>query len=244
MHVGQQISGPVLYELADAAGLLSTSNVWIGSGLQRWGDIVRTSPGPYPNNGISAEATISRLHGMLHLSETFGTEPSWERYRVAYTDPSNDRDDCACSSAGDAVANCAYNHTSFPGPGGGLDVLNGTVNGVWEHPLAHTSINRMAGMWGPPHELSGISYDCVIALAAAFAISDQTGGKWDGEQHVGGNQWAGGTGGTGTAGLGGRGGPYSRAEQSRAEQSRAEQSRAEQSRAEQSRAMLCYAMLC
>jgi hypothetical protein len=180
VHVGQQTSGPVLYELADAAGLLSTSNVWIGSGLQRWGDIVRTSPGPYPNNGISAEATISRLHGMLHLSETFGTEPSWERYRVAYTDPSNDRDDCACSSTGDAVANCGFNHTSFPG--GGLDVLPGTVNGVWEHPLAHSSINQMAGMWGSPHELSARGYDCVIALAAAFAISDQTDGAWDGEE--------------------------------------------------------------
>ena len=35
-------------------------------------------------------------------------------------------------------------------------------------------------------------------------------GKWDAqnEAHVGGNQWAGGTGGSDTAGLGGRGGPY------------------------------------
>ncbi len=35
-------------------------------------------------------------------------------------------------------------------------------------------------------------------------------GKWDddNEAHVGGNQWAGGTGGSDTAGLGGRGGPY------------------------------------
>ena len=33
-------------------------------------------------------------------------------------------------------------------------------------------------------------------------------GDWDGNHHVGGNKWAGGTGGTGTAGLGGRGGPY------------------------------------
>ena len=35
-------------------------------------------------------------------------------------------------------------------------------------------------------------------------------GKWDekNEAHVGGNQWAGGTGGSNTAGLGGRGGPY------------------------------------
>ncbi|GKY90990.1 von Willebrand factor A domain-containing protein 8 [Mayamaea pseudoterrestris] len=35
-------------------------------------------------------------------------------------------------------------------------------------------------------------------------------GKWDAanEAHVGGNQWAGGTGGSNTAGLGGRGGPY------------------------------------
>jgi MoxR-like ATPase len=35
-------------------------------------------------------------------------------------------------------------------------------------------------------------------------------GKWDdkNEPHVGGNQWAGGTGGSDTAGLGGRGGPY------------------------------------
>ena len=30
----------------------------------------------------------------------------------------------------------------------------------------------------------------------------------DGNPHVGGNQWAGGTGGSDTAGLGGRGGPY------------------------------------
>ena len=30
----------------------------------------------------------------------------------------------------------------------------------------------------------------------------------DGDPHVGGNQWAGGTGGSDTAGLGGRGGPY------------------------------------
>jgi hypothetical protein len=182
VHVGHFTAGPVFYELADAAGLLAPSNVWINSAILRWGDIVRRSPGPYPNHGISAETSLARLDGMLHLSEVYNTEASWNRYQTAYTDPGNDRDDCACSSAGDAVANCAYNHTSFPGPGGGLDVLNGTVNGVWEHPLAHTSINRMAGMWGPPHELSGISYDCVIALAAAFAISDQTGGKWDGEQ--------------------------------------------------------------
>ena len=35
-------------------------------------------------------------------------------------------------------------------------------------------------------------------------------GKWDdnNDPHVGGNQWAGGTGGSDTAGLGGRGGPY------------------------------------
>ena len=33
-------------------------------------------------------------------------------------------------------------------------------------------------------------------------------GEWDGEQHIGGNQFAGGSGGTGTAGLGGRAGPY------------------------------------
>lgn len=35
-------------------------------------------------------------------------------------------------------------------------------------------------------------------------------GKWDdkNEEHVGGNQWAGGTGGSNTAGLGGRGGPF------------------------------------
>jgi hypothetical protein len=35
-------------------------------------------------------------------------------------------------------------------------------------------------------------------------------GKWDenNEAHVGGNQWAGGTGGSNTAGLGGRGGPF------------------------------------
>ncbi|CAK9044134.1 Nicotinamide phosphoribosyltransferase (NAmPRTase) (Nampt) (Pre-B-cell colony-enhancing factor 1 homolog) (PBEF) (Visfatin) [Durusdinium trenchii] len=33
-------------------------------------------------------------------------------------------------------------------------------------------------------------------------------GKWDGQEHIGGNQFAGGSGGTGTAGLGGRWGPY------------------------------------
>ena len=33
-------------------------------------------------------------------------------------------------------------------------------------------------------------------------------GAWDGEQHIGGNRFAGGSGGTGTAGLGGRWGPY------------------------------------
>lgn len=41
-------------------------------------------------------------------------------------------------------------------------------------------------------------------------LSDPKRGKWDdkNEAHVGGNQWAGGTGGSDTAGLGGRGGPY------------------------------------
>eukprot|EP00545_Synedropsis_sp_CCMP1620_P013255 CAMPEP_0119030820 /NCGR_PEP_ID=MMETSP1176-20130426/41225_1 /TAXON_ID=265551 /ORGANISM="Synedropsis recta cf, Strain CCMP1620" /LENGTH=1404 /DNA_ID=CAMNT_0006987197 /DNA_START=172 /DNA_END=4386 /DNA_ORIENTATION=+ len=41
-------------------------------------------------------------------------------------------------------------------------------------------------------------------------LSDPKFGKWDetNEAHVGGNQWAGGTGGSDTAGLGGRGGPY------------------------------------
>jgi hypothetical protein len=41
-------------------------------------------------------------------------------------------------------------------------------------------------------------------------LSDPKYGKWDenNEAHVGGNQWAGGTGGSNTAGLGGRGGPY------------------------------------
>jgi hypothetical protein len=33
-------------------------------------------------------------------------------------------------------------------------------------------------------------------------------GEWDGQQHMGGNRFAGGSGGTGTAGLGGRAGPY------------------------------------
>eukprot|EP00439_Symbiodinium_sp_Y106_P066358 s1106_g10.t2 len=33
-------------------------------------------------------------------------------------------------------------------------------------------------------------------------------GEWDGQQHIGGNRFAGGSGGTGTAGLGGRWGPY------------------------------------
>lgn len=42
------------------------------------------------------------------------------------------------------------------------------------------------------------------------SLSDPKRGKWDenNEAHVGGNQWAGGTGGSDTAGLGGRGGPY------------------------------------
>lgn len=41
-------------------------------------------------------------------------------------------------------------------------------------------------------------------------LSSPKEGKWDekNEAHVGGNQWAGGTGGSDTAGLGGRGGPY------------------------------------
>ncbi|KAL3911006.1 MAG: hypothetical protein SGILL_007455 [Bacillariaceae sp.] len=41
-------------------------------------------------------------------------------------------------------------------------------------------------------------------------LSDPKFGKWDenNEAHVGGNQWAGGTGGSNTAGLGGRGGPF------------------------------------
>jgi von Willebrand factor A domain-containing protein 8 len=41
-------------------------------------------------------------------------------------------------------------------------------------------------------------------------LGDPKRGKWDekNEAHVGGNQWAGGTGGSDTAGLGGRGGPY------------------------------------
>lgn len=42
------------------------------------------------------------------------------------------------------------------------------------------------------------------------ALGSPKEGKWDenNEAHVGGNQWAGGTGGSDTAGLGGRGGPY------------------------------------
>lgn len=42
------------------------------------------------------------------------------------------------------------------------------------------------------------------------ALSEPKEGKWDenNDPHVGGNQWAGGTGGSDTAGLGGRGGPY------------------------------------
>jgi hypothetical protein len=42
------------------------------------------------------------------------------------------------------------------------------------------------------------------------SLSSPKFGKWDdkNEAHVGGNQWAGGTGGSDTAGLGGRGGPY------------------------------------
>jgi von Willebrand factor A domain-containing protein 8 len=41
-------------------------------------------------------------------------------------------------------------------------------------------------------------------------LSSPKSGKWDvnNDPHVGGNQWAGGTGGSDTAGLGGRGGPY------------------------------------
>jgi len=41
-------------------------------------------------------------------------------------------------------------------------------------------------------------------------LSEPKEGKWDdrNDPHVGGNQWAGGTGGSDTAGLGGRGGPY------------------------------------
>jgi hypothetical protein len=41
-------------------------------------------------------------------------------------------------------------------------------------------------------------------------LRDPKRGKWDAENqpHIGGNQWAGGTGGSDTAGLGGRGGPY------------------------------------
>jgi hypothetical protein len=44
------------------------------------------------------------------------------------------------------------------------------------------------------------------------ALSSPKVGKWDdkNEAHVGGNQWAGGTGGSDTAGLGGRGGPVRR----------------------------------
>lgn len=46
--------------------------------------------------------------------------------------------------------------------------------------------------------------------ASPPGLSDPKFGKWDdkNEIHVGGNQWAGGTGGSDTAGLGGRGGPY------------------------------------
>lgn len=41
-----------------------------------------------------------------------------------------------------------------------------------------------------------------------MAPGGPTHGKWDGQEHIGGNQFAGGSGGTGTAGLGGRWGPY------------------------------------
>ena len=66
------VAGPVIYELADAAGLLSTANVWINSELLTFGDIIRFSCGSdgpstcgYPNNGISATATTLRLCATL-----------------------------------------------------------------------------------------------------------------------------------------------------------------------------------
>ncbi len=91
-------------------------------------------------------------------------------------DPSNERDDCACSSTGDAIANCAFNHTSFPG--GGQEALPGTVSGTWS-PAPGLSF---AGMWAHPHEITALYYDCVVALAAAFANSSYTHGAWDGEE--------------------------------------------------------------
>ena len=178
VHVGFYTAGPVIYELADAAGLLSAANVWINTELITWGDIVRLSDGGYPNNGISQAASLMRLYGMLQLTETYGTEAGWGRYQAAYWSTANTRDDCACSSLGDAGANAAFNHTTWPG--GGLSALPGTRAGLWPSATAGPQV----GMWGPPHEVSAPVYDCVIALAAAFAATDggQTGSAWAGSE--------------------------------------------------------------
>lgn len=169
LHVAFYTSGPPFYKLADDAGLLSTANVWINSEFITWGDILRLSPGPFPNHGIPIADSVRRIYGMLQVAETYATEAGWNRYEAAFMDPSNERDDCACSSTGDAVTNCAFNHTTFP-----------TVSGTWAVPGAPGA--SFAGMWAYPHEVSALYYDCIVALSAAFAISHDTDGAWDGEE--------------------------------------------------------------
>ncbi len=180
LHIAFFTSAPPFFKLADAAGLLSPNNVWINSELVTWGDTLRISQGPYPNHGIPIADSVDRIYGMLQVSETWGTDAGWSRYHDAFTDPSNERDDCACSSTGDAIANCAFNHTSYPG--GGLEALPGTVSGTWTSPEAPGF--TFAGMWAHPGVLSAPYYDCVVALAAAFANSSFTDGSWDGEEVI------------------------------------------------------------
>ncbi len=73
LHVGFYTSAPAFYKLADDAGLLSPSNVWINSELITWGDILRLSPGPFPNNGMPVADSVGRIYGMLQIAETYAT---------------------------------------------------------------------------------------------------------------------------------------------------------------------------
>ena len=174
-HIGFYQAGPVVYALAEAHGMLADKYVWVNHELMTWGDIVRLSGSQSPP--LDGAGSVERLHGMLQLAETYGGD-SFSRFKAAYTDPANTAADCAGTPGGgpacDGAGACSnsvgsYNRTDAT-PWGADIAAHATTRVPVATPAADFAMGFL-GLWSPPHETTPPVYDCVVALAAAFAMT-------------------------------------------------------------------------